>query len=115
MKLKEKLKEACFLSTFEESHLFDYIYIIPTRRKHDSGYYMYEIYGSIREKFYCLSKCSDVIDLENVNYIVSIDSPEYNVYRFFTHCSNYKFSVPYGHCSTFIIEVKEELKNGRIF
>ena len=113
MKLKEKLKEAIILYDVDEKFLFNYIYIIPTRRKHDSGYYMYEIYGSIRneheEKFYCLSKCSDVIDLENVNYIVSIDSPEYNVYRFFTHRINYKFSVPYGHCSSFTIHVKEVL------
>lgn len=114
--LKEKLKNAKYLSREEDINLFDYLYIIPTRRKHDSGYLMYEIYGSIidknkKETFYSLTKCSDVIDFEKCvcqyEWFCSIDSPEYNIFRLFTHSTKYKFLVPYYHCSSFNIQIRE--------
>lgn len=96
--------------------MFDYIYIIPIRRKHDSGYYIFEIYGEIYDKtkklsnYYCLGTYSDVIDFEKIACIydraVSMDMPEYNVLRLFTRC-NYKFLIPFFYCSSFVIEVRE--------
>ena len=119
MKLKDKLKEAQYLKN-GDINMFDYLYIMPTRRKHDSGYLMYEIYGSKIdnnkiEHFYILSKCSDVIDFNkcicDYEWFCSIDMPEYNVYRIFTR-GNHKFLIPYFHCSSFNIEIRKENNNG---
>ena len=116
MKLKDKLKEAQYLKN-GDINMFDYLYIMPTRRKHDSGYLMYEIYGSKIdnkiEHFYILSKCSDVIDFNKCicddEWFCSIEMPEYNVYRIFTR-RNHKFLIPYFHCSSFNIEIRKENK-----
>lgn len=116
MSLKEELKKASYLKN-EEINMFDYLYIIPTRRKHDSGYLMYEIYGgkinkeTKKESYYSLSKCSDVIEFEKMfcdyQMFCSIDSPEYNVFRLFTR-GKYQFLVPFFHCSSFTIEIRKE-------
>lgn len=88
---------------------FDYLYIIPTRRKHDSGYKIMEIYGEVNNKLYCLSKCSDVVDFEKANFnygdfswFASFDMPEYNVIRIFAR-DNRKFRCIYKHLSSFQI------------
>lgn len=118
MSLKDDLKQAKYLKYDDKIYLFDYIYFMPTRKKHSSGYYMYEIIGSVfdkkckKEKFYSLSKCSDVIDFTKIkckyDWFCSVDMPEYNVYRLFTR-KGYKFYTYYFHLSTFDIEVVEEV------
>ena len=117
MTLKEKLKNSEYLINENDINCFDYIYFIPTRRKHDSGYYIFEIYGGIynretkEEKYYNLSKCSDVIDFEKITclfqWFSSIDMPEYNVYRIFPR-RNHKFVIPFYHCSSFMIDIIED-------
>ena len=117
MKLKEELKNAPYLKNENDINVFDFIYFIPTRKKHSSGYYMYEIYGQRYNKlsktyeYYNLSKCSDVIDFEKItgrfDWFCSIDMPEYNVYRLFTR-HGYKFLIPFYHCRRFMIKIKED-------
>lgn len=71
IKLREQFKNAEYISE-NKLNIFDYIYFVSTRRKHDSGYMMFEIYGEIinkeikKRKFYNLSKCSDVIDFNKI-------------------------------------------------
>lgn len=105
MKLKEKLQSSNYLND-NKNVVFDNIYFIPTRRKHSSGYLMFEIYGSFyknnEEIIYCLSKCSDVLDFEKNK--LSIDMKEYNVFRIFAR-NGYKFSIPYYNCSSFLIDI----------
>ncbi len=111
MKLKEKLQSSNYLDD-NLNVVFDNIYFIPTRRKHSSGYLMFEIYGSFyknnEEIFYCLSKCSDVLDFEKINcnwqWFCSIDMKEYNVFRIFAR-TGYKFSIPFYNCSSFLIDI----------
>lgn len=117
IKLKEQLKKAKKVRFDDNQNMFDFIYFIPTRRKHDSGYFMYEIYGSKynvetkEEEFYNLSCYSDVIDFDKVvcdfDWFCSIDMPEYNVYRIFTR-NGHKFLIRFFHCSSFQIQIRKE-------
>ena len=113
MKLREQFKNAEYISE-DVINEFDYIYFVSTRRKHSSGYMIFEIYGEIfnketkERKFYNLSKCSDVIDLNRIElqyeWFMSIDIPESGVFRLFTR-KPYKFVVNYMHCSSFCINI----------
>ena len=115
MKLKELLKEAKELNYSDNIPLFDWIYFVPQRRKHDSGYNIMEIYGvifnskTLEEKIYKLSSISDVIDFEKIiitekRRILSIDIPEYNIIRMFPR-NNKKFKVEFLNISSFNIEI----------
>ena len=98
----------------EEVPLLDYIYVIQTRRKHDSGYYCMEIIGANNKGYKRkLSTNSDVIDIDEIfgtnTWFLSIDIPEYNVMRFFSHRG--KFKINWHGISTFsfdIIKAKEK-------
>ena len=110
--LKEEFKTAIYDS---EKNTFDFLYFVSTRRKHDSGYYMIEVYGKDEGKFYELTRCSDVLDLSGLHFmtekywsLVSIDVPEPGVFRMFIHQRQLKFHVPFKGCSSFHIEVVEE-------
>lgn len=114
MKVKELLKEAKKLNYPDNIPLFDWIYFVPQRRKHDSGYNMMEIYGvvsdaeTLEEKIYKLSSISDVIDfsksIENKKRFLSIDIPEYNIIRVFPR-ENKKLKIDYLNISSFYIEI----------
>lgn len=90
--------------------LLDYIYVIQTKRKHDSGYKCMEIIG-VNNKGYkkrLASNC-DVIDLDNIftskEWCLSIDIPAYNVMRIFSHKG--RFKVNWYGISTFSFEIVE--------
>ena len=94
----------------KEIPLLDYIYIIQTRRKHDSGYMCMEIIGENKEGYKKkLATYSDVIDLENVisnkEFVLSIDIPEYGVMRLFSHIG--RFKIIYYGISSFDFEIIE--------
>lgn len=93
----------------EKIPLLDFIYIIPTRKKHDSHYNIMEIIGEnnkgYRKK---LATFCDVVDLEKYigiydHWLISMDVPEYNVIRLFSHHGMFKI-IDYG-ISTFSFEV----------
>lgn len=92
--------------------LLDYIYVIQTRKKHESGYMCMEIIGETLDGYKKkLATFSDVIDLDsackNGTWLLGIDIPEYNVMRIFTHRSEYKFQVNTYGISTFSFEIVE--------
>lgn len=91
-----------------EIPLLDYIYIVPTRRKHDSGYYIFNIVGENKEGFkkiidtYC-----DVIDIDRIindRRCVCMDMEEYPIIRLFTGYTQFKFKVKFN-LSSFVFEV----------
>lgn len=117
---KELLEEFKKAEICKSEGIFDYIYVLPTRRKHDSGYYQMEIYGEIidketeENKFYKLASFSDVIDISYIlgNYSrferpISIDFPCQGIIRFFPRYSD-KIIVPYTFTSSFEIKVKDK-------
>ena len=117
---KELLEEFKKAEICKKGKNFDYIYVLPTRRKHDSGYYQMEIYGEIidneteENKFYKLASFSDVIDISYIlgNYPrfdrpISIDFPSQGIIRFFPRYSD-KIIVPFTFCSSFEIKVKDK-------
>lgn len=99
----------------EEIPLLDNIYIIPTRKKHDSGFMCMQIVGTIGQlgnETYkkTLAYYSDVVQIwklfkmqDELQMPLSIDIPEYGVIRLFSH--ECKFKVLYCHLSDFVIDM----------
>ena len=94
-----------------EIPLLDYFYIIPTKRKHSSGYKIMEIIG-VNEKLEYKKKLatfSDVVDIAEIfsdrhdYFTVSIDSPDYGVLRVFS--INFKFKVQHFGISSFVVDL----------
>lgn len=113
MKLKDELlNNSIYINNSEnDGMLYEYIYFIQQRKKHSSGYNFIDVYGGRKGKYYILSKCSDVIDFNDISchleWFASIDIPEYNVFRLFAR-RGYKFKCDYLHCSSFRIEIVKE-------
>lgn len=104
---KKELLELEMEEDGAEIPLLDNIYLIPTRRKHDSGYYCMEIVGTTNDGKYMkkLATYSDVFDIGDVfeslpSPMVSIDIPECNVIHFY-NINHYKFKVVWWGYSTF--------------
>lgn len=102
---KKELLELEMEEWENEIPLLDYVYLIPTRRKHDSGYYCMEVIGATEDGKYekKLSTYSDVVDIGDYfqqSKEVSIDIPEYGVIRFYSTVG-YKFKVIWWGVSTF--------------
>lgn len=95
-----------------EIPLLDEIYVIPTRRKHDSGYMCMEIIGVNRNDYKKKLSTSDVIDLDDIfvenRWSLSMDIPECGVIRLFSHRGQFKINT-YG-ISTFSFEIVEREK-----
>ena len=118
-----ELKKLEKITFDEEIPLLDELYVVVSRRKHDSGYKMYKIYGIAygynRKITYAkyLSEISDVIHIiptfvyECDPYylpLLSIDSIETNMFRIFVHKSKIKVNFT---LSDFEFEiVKKETK-----
>lgn len=110
----------------EEIPLLDEIYVVSTRRKHESGYKMLDVYGVARTNgkiSYAkrISGCSDVIDFElppimekyaNDSFfkkygvrLMSVDYEDVNVARYFLFSHDYRFKVKTGWLSSCCIQV----------
>ena len=114
---KDELNKLEKITFTEEIPLLDELYIVVSKKKHDSGYKMYKIYGvaydNNNEITYakCLSEWADVIHIiptclnECGDYhspVLSMDSMETNLFRIFVR--NAKIKVKYN-LSTFEFEI----------
>ncbi len=106
--IKEKIKNAISIEESMKVDEFEELYIIKTRRKHDSGYYIIEVYGLKDGKVYTLTKCSDVIHFEKLintyGFILSIDIPELPIIRIFGR-GKAKIHIPFRNVSDFLIKL----------
>ena len=109
--VKKELETLELAPIGENVPLLDCIYIVPTRRKHDSGYLMFTIVGENFNKKWkkILGTCSDVIEVERViqksySHAFSIDMEEYPILRIFSHN---QFEVRWFGISTFSFDVVE--------
>ena len=110
--MKKELLEIEHEKLFKEIPLLDFIYIIPTRHKHDSGYMCMEIIGENKEGYKKkLATYSDVFDINEIfvsrhQYCtLSMDIPEYGVLRIFSHQN--RFKVEHYGISSFSISLVE--------
>lgn len=108
--MKKELLEVEHEEIFVDIPLLDEIYIIPTRRKHDSGYRCMEVIGVNKDGYKKkLATYSDVFDIAQVfstrhNFFhLSMDIPECGVIRFF-NC-NFQFKVIHYGISTFSVDL----------
>jgi hypothetical protein len=66
-KFQKELLEKCKEVKIDENvPLLDGIYILPTTRKHDSGYKIMNIVGYTDDEYYLLDDMCDVVDLGDV-------------------------------------------------
>ena len=114
---KDELNKLEKIAFTEEIPLLDELYVVVSKKKHDSGYKMYKIYGvaydNNNEITYakCLSEWADVIHIIptclnewNSQYLplLSIDSIETDSIRIFVRLA--KIKVKYN-LSTFEFEI----------
>ena len=95
------LKNAKY-DSIENQHYrcYDSLYFKSTRKKHDSGYYIFEVYGERNDKFYKISKGSDVLDFYKTKeemYGFSIDIPQPSIFRIFYHYGYIKIPSCYSN------------------
>lgn len=115
-KIKEELLNVEEEKFCADIPLLDIIYVIPTRRKHDSGYNCMEIIGSNADGYKKkLASWSDVFDISEIFgsrhafHHVSMDIPEYGVMRFFVN--QFQFKVIHHGISSFVVDlVEREIK-----
>lgn len=117
--MKKELLNLEKVDWYEEVPLLDFIYIISSRKKHDSHYNLIYIIGENKEKGFkkILTTISDVIDFKTVGLDYddfSLDFPEYGVARLFTHKNSLMFKVPYTYCSSFRLELVVDNKDLKI-
>ena len=108
--MKKELLEVEKEKMFVDIPLLDEIYVIPTTRKHDSGYRCMEIIGANNQGYKKkLAVYSDIFEIGEIfsnrhdYYHVSMDIPQCGVLRFFS--SNFKFKVIHYGMSTFLIDL----------
>lgn len=108
--MKKELLGTEYEEPFVDIPLLDEIYVIPTTRKHDSGYRCMEIIGANRNGYKKkLAVYSDVFEIGEIfsnrhDYThISMDIPQCGVLRFFSH--NFKFKVIYYGISTFLVDL----------
>ena len=114
--MKKELLELEQANIFEDVPLLDFIYVITTRSKHDSGYMCMEIIGENKDGYKKkLATYSDVVELDKIftknDWVLSMDCPEYNVIRLFSNVG--KFKVIHHGISSFVIELRGDGSNGR--
>lgn len=102
--LDKKLNNADYDSMKNQYYrCYNSLYFKSTSEKHDSGYYIFEVYGERNDKFYKISKISDVLDFYKTKeemYGFSIDIPQPSIFRIFYH---YGFITIPSCCSNFLI------------
>ena len=113
--MKKELLEVEHEKIFIDVPLLDIIYVIPTRRKHDSGYMCMEVIGENHDGYKKkLATYSDVFDICEIftnrhqYFTLSMDIPEYGVMRFFSQQNQFK--VEHYGISTFGISIVERKK-----
>ena len=94
---------------YNDIPLLDNIYIIPTRKKHDSGYCIFTIVGENDKLGYkkIIDTYCDVIDIDRIindTRCVCMDMKEYPIIRLFTGYTRFKFRVKFN-LSNFVFEV----------
>lgn len=99
----------------EDIPLLDFIYVIPTRRKHDSGYRIMEIVGYSKENDYLkkLDIGCDVVDFNDGLTVLGEDcecismdiEPSNGFIRIFTRYGKIKVI---HRCSAFVFKVVKE-------
>lgn len=107
--LKKELEVLETRNWYEKVPLLDVIYVVPSRKKHNSGYKLLNVYGIAynddgTQIIYakCISSCSDVLNV-SINHDVvimprfsslfSVDSLECGVVRYFLNYKDLSFKV----------------------
>ena len=111
---KEILDKAIIIKREDKLPLFEGIYIIPERKLHDSGYRLMNIiahteydYQTEDFRYYLISICSDVIDLENLisDTSISLDISKSGVIHIWTR-GNKKLKLKWGiNLSSCVFEI----------
>lgn len=117
-KVQKEMLEKCVNANtldLEKIPLFDYIYMLPTNKKHDSGYKLMYVIGCVvdlktkKEKLYLLDQYCDILNFGNYlseNHPIKIDVIENNIIRFFNNAYKFKCTYNCSHCCFDMIKCK---------
>lgn len=99
--LIEKCKE---VSHFEDTPLFDDIYVLPTTRKHDSGYKILYVIGQTRkdDTYYLLDTYCDVVDFGEFNSMIKdlhIDVLNNGIIHYWSNYQQFKSIFRVSNCT----------------
>ncbi len=111
---KEMLEKCKEVKISEELPLLDDIYILPTNRKHDSGYKIMYIVGLCREKgiYYLLDNYCDVVDLGDFGTLIQdlhIDILDNGIIHYWSNSQQFKSIHRMSSCTFEIINRKKML------
>ena len=99
--LLDKCKEVAF---DEEVPLLDDIYILPTNKKHESGYNIMYVIGFSREtkQHYLLDTICDVVNIGEYNQFIrgiNVDIEENGVIHFWSNYEKFKSVFKISSCT----------------
>lgn len=111
---KELLKKCKKISLLEEVPLFDDIFILPTQRKHDSGYKIMNIVGLDRKdnKYYWIDSYCDVVNLgewESKIKGLNIDIGENGIIHFWSNYQRFKSIFRVSSCTFEMVDRKNPI------
>ena len=112
--IKELLNKCIKVGSMEDKvPLLDDLYIIPTRKKHDSGYKIMYVVGGVRkpEHYFLLDVGSDVVNfgyfkttMENIN----LDIKDNGIIHFWSNKEKFKSGFRVSSCT---FELVKEVDN----
>jgi len=108
---KEFLEKCKKVRLFDEVPLFDIIYILPTQRKHDSGYKIMYIVGCCNDEYFLLDTYCDVVNLgewESKVKGLSIDISENGIIGIWSRYQKFKSVFRVSSCTFEMIDRKKE-------
>lgn len=108
---KELLEKCKNVKLFDEVPLLDDIYILPTNRKHDSGYKIMNIVGLSREKdeYYLLDTYCDVVnfgDLTKYLKEINIDIYENGIIHCWNNYQQFESNFRVSSCTFDLVDRK---------
>lgn len=99
-KFQKELLDKCM--TTDDIPLLEDIYILPTTRKHDSGFKMMYVVGSAGEKYYLLDTFCDVLNIGDYCQIfdrINMDIPHNGIIHFWSNRQYFKSIYRVSSCT----------------
>lgn len=104
---KELLKKCKHLKLNEEVPLLDGIYVLPTTKKHDSGYKIMYIVGYAENEYYLLDTYCDVVnfgDFKKQLQELNIDIPDNGIIHCWSNKEKIKSNFRVSSCTFDLVE-----------
>ena len=111
---KEFLEKCIEVKISDETPLFDDVYILPTNRKHDSGYKIMNVVGLDRKenKYYLLDTYCDVVnfgEFESSVKDLNVDILENGIIHYWSNYKKFRSCFRVSSCTFEMIKREKSL------